>query len=111
MWAGVIAIADQGRGHRRRTTLTAPPKHCQHIYSFPGRRFPRHFDGSNGYAAGPGYDLVTGRVTPVANLLVPALAGYEHRQDRCLNQDRAALECRSPATHSTSPSRPKSQPG
>ena len=30
--------------------------------------------GNNGYAAGPGYDLVTGIGTPVANLLVPALA-------------------------------------
>ena len=33
--------------------------------------------GNNGYAAGTGYDLVTGIGTPVANLLVPALASYQ----------------------------------
>src|SRR5439155_12702145 len=32
--------------------------------------------GSNGYSAGSGFDLVTGRGSPVANLLVPALAGF-----------------------------------
>src|SRR5262249_47348994 len=32
--------------------------------------------GSPGYAAGPGYDLVTGRGTPVANLVVAGLVAY-----------------------------------
>ena len=33
--------------------------------------------GSNGYAARAGYNLVTGLGTPVANLLVPDLVGYQ----------------------------------
>ena len=33
--------------------------------------------GNNGYAAGAGYNLVTGLGTPVASLLVPALVAYQ----------------------------------
>ena len=33
--------------------------------------------GSNGYDANPGYNLVTGLGTPVANLLVPDLVAYQ----------------------------------
>jgi len=33
--------------------------------------------GSNGYSANPGYNLVTGLGTPVANLLVPDLVAYQ----------------------------------
>ncbi len=32
-------------------------------------------DGTPSYSAGPGYDLVTGLGTPVANLIIPQLAG------------------------------------
>ena len=32
--------------------------------------------GNNGYAAGPGYDLVTGIGTPIINKLDPILAAY-----------------------------------
>ena len=49
------------------------------IYSLPAADFHDIVTGSSkgspAYAAGPGYDLVTGRGTPVANLLVPGLVG------------------------------------
>ena len=47
------------------------------LYSLPSADFHDIVYGNNGYAAGPGYDLVTGLGTPVANLLVPALASYD----------------------------------
>ena len=47
------------------------------LYSLPAADFHDIVYGNNGDPAGPGYDLATGLGTPVANLLVPALAGYE----------------------------------
>jgi hypothetical protein len=46
------------------------------IYELNSSDFHDITTGSNGYSAGPGYDLVTGRGTPIANMLVPDLAGY-----------------------------------
>jgi hypothetical protein len=46
------------------------------IYQLSSSDFHDITTGSNGYSAGPGYDLVTGRGTPIANMLVPDLAGY-----------------------------------
>ncbi len=79
-WAGLIAIANQGRtlqglqtlnsGGNAQQTLTA-------LYSLPASDFHDITSGSNGgFSAGAGYDEVTGRGTPLANLLVPALASY-----------------------------------
>jgi hypothetical protein len=46
------------------------------IYSLSGADFHDVISGSNGaYSAGPGYDLVTGRGTPIANLVVTDLVG------------------------------------
>ena len=47
------------------------------LYSLPAADFHDILYGNNGDPAGPGYDLATGRGTPVANLLVPDLAAYE----------------------------------
>ncbi len=77
IWAGLIAIADQGRALSGASPLTGYDQTLPALYSLPSADFHDILYGSNGYSAGPGYDLATGLGTPVANLLVPALAGYE----------------------------------
>ncbi len=53
------------------------PQTLSSLYSLPSSDFHDITTGSNGtYAATTGYDLATGIGSPVANLLVPALAGY-----------------------------------
>jgi subtilase family serine protease len=77
LWAGMIAIANQGRALAGESTLNGYTQTLPMLYSLPSTDFHDVTTGSNGtYSAGPGYDLVTGLGTPVANLLVPALAGY-----------------------------------
>ena len=77
IWAGLIAIADQGRVLEGGTPLTGYTQTLPALYSLPAADFHDILYGNNGDAAGPGYDLVTGLGTPVANLLVPALASYD----------------------------------
>ena len=76
IWAGLIAIADQGRALAGGTPLTGYTQTLPALYSLPAADFHDIVNGNNGDAAGPGYDLATGLGTPVANLLVPALADY-----------------------------------
>jgi Bacterial Ig-like domain (group 3) len=77
IWAGLIAIADQGRALEGGTPLTGYTQTLPALYALPSADFHDIVSGNNGYQAGPGYDLVTGLGTPVANLLVPALASYQ----------------------------------
>ena len=68
-WAGLIAIADQGLatvGHAPLSTAQA----LAGLYSLPSRDFHDETTGYNGYSAGPGYDLVTGLGSPIANSLI-----------------------------------------
>ncbi len=75
-WAAMVAIADQGRALDGQSSLDGPSQTLPMLYQLPGGDFHDITTGSNGaYTAGPGYDLVTGLGTPVANLIVPALAG------------------------------------
>jgi subtilase family serine protease len=73
IWAGLIAIADQGRSLAGLSSLSGPQT-LNDLYSLPSTDFHDITSGNNGYSAGTGYDLVTGRGSPVANLLIPALA-------------------------------------
>ncbi len=74
-WAGLIAIADQGRTSAGLAKLSSTQT-LNALYSLPSSDFHDVTSGSNGgYSAKAGYDLVTGLGTPIANLLVPALAG------------------------------------
>ncbi len=76
-WAGLIAIANQGRVAAGGTTLTGPTQTLPALYSLPSSDFNDITSGSNGgFSAHAGYDEVTGLGTPKANLLVPALAAY-----------------------------------
>ncbi len=49
------------------------PQTLNYLYSFPQSDFHDVTEGNSGlYSAGPGYDLVTGRGSPIANVVVPA---------------------------------------
>ena len=76
-WAGLIAIANQGRVAWGGPTLDGSEQTLPAIYAISSGDFHDVTTGGNGGdSAGPGYDLVTGRGTPRANLLVPDLADY-----------------------------------
>jgi len=76
-WAGLIAIADQGRTLRGLGTLDGATQTLPLLYQISPSDFHDITVGGNGtYAALPGYDLCTGLGSPVANLLVPDLAGF-----------------------------------
>ncbi|MGA3006968.1 MAG: choice-of-anchor tandem repeat GloVer-containing protein [Opitutaceae bacterium] len=71
-WAGLCALANS-----LRSTSIAPAPGS--FYSLAGANYGGYFhdivSGSSGNPAGPGYDLVTGLGSPLANQVVPALAG------------------------------------
>jgi subtilase family serine protease len=71
-WAALIALADQGRALMGRGSLGNAQAF---IYRLPASDFHDITKGSNGYVAGLGYDLVTGRGTPNAKLVVQHLVG------------------------------------
>jgi subtilase family serine protease len=76
-WAGLIAIADQGRVASGSTTLNGESQTLPAIYSISNGDFHDVTTGGNGeFQAGPGYDEVTGLGSPRANLLVNDLAAY-----------------------------------
>jgi hypothetical protein len=84
-WAGLIADVDQGlaiRGSSPYSTVSTVQSYVPYpyqlqtaLYDAPLADFHDITSGYNGASAGPGYDLVTGIGSPVANLLVPDLAG------------------------------------
>jgi hypothetical protein len=89
-WSAIIALADQERGltdggsgasagkpldtnqvlTTLYNTLGSSPTNSTYTSVFHDIT-----TGSNGYSAGPGYDLATGLGTPIVNNLVPLLAG------------------------------------
>ncbi|HVX15114.1 MAG TPA: DUF4214 domain-containing protein [Pirellulales bacterium] len=69
-WAGTAALIDQGRAADGEAPLG---RLNQDIYSLNANDFHDITSGSNGYATLTGYDMVTGRGTPKANVLVPDL--------------------------------------
>ena len=78
-WAGLIAIADQGREAYGGTAFDSPTDPTQAllaIYSLPSADFNQVTTGYNGFMATSGYDELTGLGSPIANLLVPDLASY-----------------------------------
>ena len=74
-WAALVAIADQMAGHN----LDGPTQTLPAIYNTAQTPYPSNFhDITSGTAgrntAGNGFDLVTGRGSPIASSIVPALA-------------------------------------
>ena len=78
MWAGIIALADQSRIAADEPALdsVAVDSALYGAYNSPAYKTDFHdiTVGNNGFAAGPGYDLVTGIGTPKAQFIVPLLA-------------------------------------
>ncbi len=75
-WAALMAIADQGRALAGESSLDGYTQALSALYKLPSTDFHDITSGSNGgYSAGAGYDLVTGRGTPIANLVVRDLVG------------------------------------
>ncbi len=75
-WAALVAIADQGRALSGQGSLDGGSQTLPAIYRLPQSDFHDVTSGRNGtYSAGPGYDLVTGRGSPIANLIVAGLVG------------------------------------
>lgn len=75
LWAGLIAVADQGRALESMSSLDGRTQALPTLYSLPASDFHDITSGNNGYAAGTGYDLVTGLGTPIANKLIYDLGG------------------------------------
>ncbi len=73
MWAGIMAIVNQGRVLSGLTPLDGRTQTLPKLYTLPASDFHDITTGNNGFAAGTGYDLVTGRGSPVANLLIADL--------------------------------------
>ena len=78
-WAGIIAIADQGRALVGKNTLS----NVQSVmYGLPASDFHDVTVGNNGLTpgtanlAGMGYDLASGRGTPIANLVIRDLVAF-----------------------------------
>ncbi|MDB5356757.1 MAG: pcp 3 [Phycisphaerales bacterium] len=76
MWAGLIAVADQGRVLAGQGTLDGPTQTLPALYKLPASDFHDiTSDTANPVnALAAGYDLVTGLGSPAANKLIPDLA-------------------------------------
>jgi autotransporter-associated beta strand protein len=93
-WAGLIAIADQGRSLLTLGSLDGPTQTLPALYGLPASDYHDITTGNNGYPAGPGYDYVTGIGTPIANLLVPDLAKYGQAQTGTLTWSGAGPDAK-----------------
>jgi len=78
-WAGLVALVNQGRAAAGSSTLngSSPTDTQQALYMLPQSDYNAIANGTNGYSATAGYNLVTGLGTPVANLLAPDLIAYQ----------------------------------
>lgn len=71
-WAGLIADADEGLALAGKGTLTNTQA-LTDLYSLPSSDFNTITAGYNGYYATSGYNLVTGRGSPRANLVIAGI--------------------------------------
>jgi subtilase family serine protease len=76
IWAGIIAVADQGRNLAGLGTLDSRSQTLPAIYALPSSDFHDVTAGYNGYSTRAGYDLVTGRGTPNGPALERDLAAW-----------------------------------
>ncbi|HEY5314741.1 MAG TPA: fibronectin type III domain-containing protein [Pirellulales bacterium] len=79
-WAALVSIADQQREAAGLGSLNGATQLLPALYQLPASDFhditSGTTTGSPHYSAGPGYDLATGRGTPVANLLIAGLTTW-----------------------------------
>jgi hypothetical protein len=80
MWAGLIAIVDEGRAIAGLGSLDGATQTLPALYNLPTADFHDVTSGSTGpaptFIAATGYDLTTGLGSPVGNKLIPALVNY-----------------------------------
>ncbi len=74
LFAGEIALANQGRVINGFGTLTGAGEALPRIYNLPAADFHDVSSGSNGLIAGIGYDLATGRGSPAGPNFITDLA-------------------------------------
>lgn len=92
-WAALIAIADQGRALNGLGTLDGRTQLLPAIYKLPVSDFHDVTQGTAGsgrfslLSATAGYDLVTGRGTPYANLLVRDLVSTTYAGGTVVNSN------------------------
>jgi hypothetical protein len=76
-WAGLIALVDQGLALNGIGSFDGATQMIPALYHLASVSYGTYYhdivDGNNGYQAGPGYDLVTGIGSPVADQIVEAL--------------------------------------
>ena len=79
-WAGLVAIADQGRALEGKSTLDGASQTLYAIYSMSeydqSTIFHEITSGNNGYAAKAGYNDVTGNGSPIAYMVVAGLVAW-----------------------------------
>jgi hypothetical protein len=76
-WAALVAIANQGRTLDGKPTLDGATQTLPALYQLPSNDFHDLTAGINGaYSANPGYDLITGRGSPLADKVVAGLVSY-----------------------------------
>jgi subtilase family serine protease len=76
-WAALIALADQSRSAPLSTnSLTSRSEYSAATGSVYATNYHDVTTGSNGHAAGTGYDLATGVGSPQANNLIPWLISH-----------------------------------
>jgi hypothetical protein len=73
LFAGIVAVADQGRELIGAGTLDGPTQTLPELYSIPSSDYRDVISGSNGHRATRGYDLVTGFGAPIGPAIVPDL--------------------------------------
>ena len=78
-WAGLIALADQALALNNVGSLDGPTQTLPALYNLANTAYATYYndivEGYNGlYQAGPGYDLVTGIGSPIADQVVLGLA-------------------------------------
>jgi hypothetical protein len=77
-WAGLLALANQGRVEAGAATLgtAGPTEALAALYGLSAADYHDVSSGGNGYEAGPGYDLVSGLGSPAADLVIADLVAY-----------------------------------
>ncbi len=77
LWAGLIAVVDQGRVDAGLTSMDGYTQTLPRLYTLPSADFHDITTGAAGNPAEPGYDLATGLGTPIASRLLADLAGAD----------------------------------
>ena len=97
-WAALVAIANQGRALAGLSALSGVQSN---LYALSTSDFRDVTAGSNGYSAHAGYDLVTGRGSPIASAIVRDLVG--NAAVAAGSSSGGQISTTTPTTNSTQP--------